>query len=176
MERTTDSSSFAALRTCALTFACVAAAVNAEAATPTTSIFAPASTPARLIVDLSMFVLAVTGVIFVVVCSLLVYAVVKFRAKRARCRPRAAAGLRQHSDRAGVDGHSDPDRGGAVPGDGARDSRDPGCANSRRAPSRSRVIGHQFWWEYPLPAAGHRHGERAARAGERSRPSPTRRS
>src|SRR5262249_57554676 len=47
------------------------------------NIFVPASTPARAIVDLSTFVLAITGLIFVVVASLLVYAVVKFRATPA---------------------------------------------------------------------------------------------
>ena len=44
-----------------------------------TNIFAPISTPADTIFGLSMFVLAVTGAIFVVVFSLLVYAAVKFR-------------------------------------------------------------------------------------------------
>jgi cytochrome c oxidase subunit 2 len=43
------------------------------------SIFSPASTPADSIYHLSLFVLAITGVIFVVVFSLLVYAAVKFR-------------------------------------------------------------------------------------------------
>jgi cytochrome c oxidase subunit II len=43
------------------------------------NIFSPSSTPADSIYHLSLFVLAVTGVIFVVVFSLLVYAVIKFR-------------------------------------------------------------------------------------------------
>jgi len=46
-----------------------------------TSIFAPASTPAQEIFGLSMFVLAVTAIIFLVVCALLAFAVVKFRAR-----------------------------------------------------------------------------------------------
>ena len=46
-----------------------------------TSIFAPASTPAQQIFGLSMFVLAVTAIIFLVVCALLAFAVVKFRAR-----------------------------------------------------------------------------------------------
>src|SRR5712692_10139179 len=46
-----------------------------------TSIFAPVSTPARSIFGLSIFVLAVTAAIFVVVFALLVYTVVKFRKK-----------------------------------------------------------------------------------------------
>jgi cytochrome c oxidase subunit 2 len=45
----------------------------------TTSIFAPASTPAHSIVRLSVLVLAITGVIFVVVFSLIMYAIVRFR-------------------------------------------------------------------------------------------------
>ena len=44
-----------------------------------TNIFAPVSTPADSIVGLSVFVLGVTAVIFVVVFSLLVYSVVKYR-------------------------------------------------------------------------------------------------
>ena len=46
-----------------------------------TNIFAPASTPAKSIADLSVFVLVVTGIIFVVVFALLVYSVVKFRGR-----------------------------------------------------------------------------------------------
>jgi cytochrome c oxidase subunit 2 len=46
-----------------------------------TNIFAPASTPADLIFGLSIFVLVTVAAIFVVVLSLLVYAVVKFRSK-----------------------------------------------------------------------------------------------
>jgi cytochrome c oxidase subunit 2 len=47
-----------------------------------TSIFAPASTPADSIFDLSMFVLAVTAAIFATVFALLVYAVVQFRREK----------------------------------------------------------------------------------------------
>jgi cytochrome c oxidase subunit 2 len=47
-----------------------------------TSIFAPASTPAKSIFGLSLFVLVITGIIFVVVGSLLAYAVVKFRKRK----------------------------------------------------------------------------------------------
>ena len=46
-----------------------------------TNIFAPASTPANLVHHLSLFVLAVTGLIFAVVFTLLVYAVIKFRGR-----------------------------------------------------------------------------------------------
>src|SRR5262245_38858036 len=44
-----------------------------------TNIFSPETTPGHSIVDLSMFVLSITGIIFVVVVSLLVYVLVKFR-------------------------------------------------------------------------------------------------
>src|ERR1700688_3150291 len=57
------------------------------AATPqdnsVTSIFDSHSTPADSIRHLSLFVLSVTGLIFVVVFSLLSYAVVKFRSRAA---------------------------------------------------------------------------------------------
>src|ERR1700751_1159633 len=46
-----------------------------------TNIFAPASTPAKSIADLSVFVLVVTGIIFIVVFTLLVYSVVTFRGR-----------------------------------------------------------------------------------------------
>jgi cytochrome c oxidase subunit II len=46
-----------------------------------TNIFAPASTPAKSIADLSIFVLVITGIIFVVVFVLLVYSVIKFRGR-----------------------------------------------------------------------------------------------
>src|SRR5271155_5031194 len=49
---------------------------------PIPNIFEPHSTPADALLGLSNFVLAITGTIFVVVGSLLVYAVVKFRGKK----------------------------------------------------------------------------------------------
>ncbi len=45
------------------------------------NIFAPESTPARSILDLSRFVLGITGVIFIIVATLLIYAIVTFRAR-----------------------------------------------------------------------------------------------
>jgi len=69
----------------AFLFWCVALAAAQPARSPlsSTNIFAPASTPAKTIFGLSVFVLAVTGVIFVVVFTLLAYSVVKFRGKAA---------------------------------------------------------------------------------------------
>jgi cytochrome c oxidase subunit II len=48
---------------------------------PVPSIFEPHSTPADSIRHLSHFVLGITGLIFVVVCGLLIYALVKFRGR-----------------------------------------------------------------------------------------------
>jgi cytochrome c oxidase subunit II len=58
-------------------------AAEPAASTGLTSIFAAESTPAKSIFHLSMFVLAITAIIFVVVFTLLVYSVVKFRARTA---------------------------------------------------------------------------------------------
>jgi cytochrome c oxidase subunit 2 len=46
-----------------------------------TNIFVPASTPAKSIANLSVFVLVITGIIFAVVFALLFYSIVKFRAR-----------------------------------------------------------------------------------------------
>ena len=59
-----------------------AAADPAQPALSPTNIFAPISTPADSIFGLSMFVLGVSAAIFIVVFSLLAYAVLKFRAKQ----------------------------------------------------------------------------------------------
>ncbi|MCP6756195.1 hypothetical protein NL533_31710, partial [Klebsiella pneumoniae] len=58
-------------------------AIAADAPSSSTNIFAPASTPAHTIFGLSLFVLGLMGLIFVVVGTLLAYAVVKFRARDA---------------------------------------------------------------------------------------------
>jgi cytochrome c oxidase subunit 2 len=50
-----------------------------QVANPIPSIFKPHSTPAESIYHLSFFVLAITGLIFLIVFSLLAYVVVKFR-------------------------------------------------------------------------------------------------
>src|SRR5467141_3909836 len=60
----------------------VASADSSGRSLSPTNIFAPVSTPAHSIFGLSLFVLAVTGGIFVIVFSLLVYCVVRF-GKRA---------------------------------------------------------------------------------------------
>jgi len=117
------------------------------------SIFAPESTPAASIVDLSMFVLGITGLIFVVVSSLLVYAVVKFRVTPA------------NADRepAQVYGSTQIELAWTIIPvlivvvlfaatarviHAIQDAPKPPTA------VEVTVIGHQFWWEYRYPALG----------------------
>jgi len=117
------------------------------------SIFAPASTPAQSIVDLSMFVLGITAVIFIVVATLLVYAIVKFRATPA------------NADRepAQVYGSTQIELAWTIIPvlivivlfaatarviHAIQDAPKPPTA------LEVTVIGHQFWWEYRYPAFG----------------------
>src|ERR1700731_4576068 len=118
-----------------------------------TNIFAPVSTPAKSIFGLSMFVLAVTAAIFVVVFPLLAYSVVKFR------------------KRANDDGREPPQVYGSnqveiawtvIPvlvvltllAATARVIAD--VQNAARSANAIEVtaIGHQFWWEFRYPALG----------------------
>jgi cytochrome c oxidase subunit II len=116
-----------------------------------TNIFAPASTPAQSIFDLSLFVLMVTAAIFVIVFSLLAYAVVKFRKKGAR------------------DGHEPAQVYGSTQVELAwtiipilivmvlflASARVIASIQNTARPSNAlevTVIGHQFWWEYRYPS------------------------
>ena len=125
----------------------------AAPSTTLTSIFAPESTPARTIFDLSLFVLAITGMIFVVVGTLLVYAVVKFRASAA------------NADRepAQVYGSNQIELAWTIIPvlivvvlflatarviHGIQDAPKPATALDVTA------IGHQFWWEFRYPKLG----------------------
>jgi cytochrome c oxidase subunit 2 len=117
------------------------------------NIFAPQSTPASAIVDFSMIVLSITGLIFVVVASLLVYAVIKFRVTPA------------NADRepAQVYGSTQIELAWTVVPvlivvvlfaatarviHAIQDAPKPPTA------IEVTVIGHQFWWEYRYPALG----------------------
>jgi cytochrome c oxidase subunit II len=74
----------AALLVCFLLFSAInASRICAQGPQSTPSILAPASTPAREILGLSLFVLLITGAIFVSVAGLLVFVIVKFRARGA---------------------------------------------------------------------------------------------
>jgi len=134
---------------------CCSAAAFADAASPfsPTNIFAPASTPAKSIFGLSLFVLAVTGAIFLVVFILLLYSVVKFR--------------RRKND----DGREPPQVYGSNQVELAwtivpilivvalfmGTARVIAIVQKASAPSNAiavTAIGHQFWWEYRYPALG----------------------
>ena len=118
-----------------------------------TSIFAPASTPAKSIVDLSFFVLTITGIIFVVVAALLVYAVVKFRGRAADAgkEPPQVYGSTQIEVAWTV-----------VPilvvvilvAATARVIHAIQDAPQPPSALEVTVIGHQFWWEYHYPQLG----------------------
>ena len=124
---------------------------GAELPSSPTNIFAPASTPADTIFGLSLFVLAVTATIFVVVFSLLAYAVLKFR------------------KRPDDDGREPPQVYGSNQVELAWTvipvlvvlalfmTTGRVIASIQRAvPPRNTieviVTGHQFWWEYRYPA------------------------
>jgi len=126
------------------------------AADPTstaTNIFAPQSTPARSILHLSAFVLAITGIIFVVVFTLLVYAIAKFRARSANT----------NSEPAQVYGSTQIELAWTIIPvlivvvlfmatarviHAMQDAPEPTNA------VKVTVIGHQFWWEYRYPELG----------------------
>jgi len=134
----------------ALSLVCLAAAGRAD---NSTSIFAPAATPAHAIFGLSMFVLAVTGLIFVVVFTLLAYAVIKFRG-------RAGDGGREPAQ---VYGSTQIELAWTVIPvlivvvlflatarviHAIQDAPKPASAVDVT------VIGHQFWWEFRYPKLG----------------------
>ena len=137
------------------------------------SIFAPASTPAQSIVDLSMFVLSITAVIFVVVATLLVYSIVKFRAT-----PENAG-----REPAQVYGSTQIELAWTITPvlivlvlfaatarviHAIQDAPQPPTA------VEVTVIGHQFWWEYRYPALGVvTANELHIPVSEPSRPRPT---
>jgi cytochrome c oxidase subunit 2 len=128
-------------------------ALAASEPTNGTNIFAPASTPAKLVAHLSGFVLAITGIIFAVVFTLLVYSVIKFR------------------EQAGDAGHEPPQVYGSTQIELAwtiiptlivvvlflatarvihavQDAPQPPGAVEVTA------IGHQYWWEFRYPKLG----------------------
>jgi cytochrome c oxidase subunit 2 len=116
-----------------------------------TNIFAPVSTPAQSIFDLSRFVLIVTGAIFLVVFTLLAYAVVKFRKRSVN------------------DGREPAQVYGSLQVELAwtvipilivmtlflAAARVIASIQNIARPGNAieiTVIGHQFWWEYRYPS------------------------
>jgi cytochrome c oxidase subunit 2 len=136
-----------------LVWSCEAATAFGETTPSPTNIFAPVSTPAKSIFGLSLFVLAATGAIFLVVFILLLYSVVKFRKRK------------------NDDGREPPQVYGSNQVElawtvvpvlvvvalfmaTARVIAD--VQKSARPDNAIEVtaIGHQFWWEYRYPALG----------------------
>jgi cytochrome c oxidase subunit II len=124
-----------------------------QASNPVPSIFEPHSTPADSIFHLSTFVLGITGLIFLVVFTLLTYAIVKFRDK-------AGEDLREPAQ---VYGSTQIELAWTVIPilivvvlflatarviHAIQDAPKPADALDVT------VIGHQFWWEYRYPALG----------------------
>ncbi len=138
-----------------------------------TNIFAPASTPAQSILDFSIFVLTITGLIFLVVCGLLIYAIVKFRAR----------GTDADREPAQVYGSTQIELAWTIIPvlivvvlftatarviHAIQDAPKPPTA------LEVTVIGHQFWWEYRYPALGIvTANELHVPVSDRSRPRPT---
>jgi cytochrome c oxidase subunit II len=120
---------------------------------PPSSIFSPVSTPASEINTVAFFALAITGAIFLIVASLILYSAVRFRARE------------------GTDQREPPQVYGSNPIEFAWTTvptiivfvlilitartiytvqaaqRPPGAINVR-------VIGHQWWWEFQYPDLG----------------------
>ncbi len=116
-----------------------------------TNIFAPASTPAQSIFDLSIFVMEVTAAIFVVVFSLLAYAVVKFRRRRST----------DAREPVQIYGSSQLELAWTVIPVlivvvlFLAAARVIASIQNAAQPSNAiqvTVIGHQFWWEYRYPS------------------------
>jgi cytochrome c oxidase subunit 2 len=118
-----------------------------------TSIFEPASVPAEAIVDYTMLVLAICGAIFVVVASLIVIAIVRFRV------------------RPGDDGREPPQIYGGFRIElawtvvpvlivvvlGLVTARTIYALQKDEAPPGALeivAIGHQWWWEFTYPEYG----------------------
>jgi cytochrome c oxidase subunit II len=139
-----------------VTFCGAALVISASTVQPylsPTNIFAPISTPAQSIFDLSLFVLEVTGAIFAVVFALLVYAVIKFRKKRTT----------EGREPAQVYGSSQLELAWTVIPvlivvvlflASARVIASIQNADRPRNAIEVTVVGHQYWWEYRYPSLG----------------------
>ena len=115
------------------------------------SIFDARSTPAESILQLSHFVLVVTGLIFLVVFGLLGYALVKFRGRRADQEPAQLYGSTQIE----VAWTVVPVLIVAVLF-AATAQMIHAIQDAPKPPEAVEVtaIGHQFWWEFRYPAFG----------------------
>jgi cytochrome c oxidase subunit 2 len=125
----------------------------AEGPQSTPSIFAPASTPATEIHHLSLFVLEITGAIFVVVASLLTYVIIRFRARPGD----------DESEPAQVYGSNQVELAWTVIPvlivvvlflTTARVIFAIQDAPKPEAALEVTTVGHQFWWEFRYPKQG----------------------
>ena len=131
-------------------FASLALAQAADGSLSPTNIFAPASASARSIFELSLFVLAVTAVVFLVVFGLLAYCVVRFRKRTDD----------NGHEPAQVYGSNQVELAWTVIPilivvtlflATARVIADIQNAKRPGSPIEVIAIGHQFWWEYRFP-------------------------
>jgi len=118
-----------------------------------TNIFAPESTPAHSIFKLSIFVLTITGIIFVVVFSLLVYSLVRFRSTPAN----------DDHEPAQVYGSNQIEMAWTIIPilivvvlfmASARVIHAVQDAPKPESAVEVTAIGHQFWWEFRYPKLG----------------------
>jgi cytochrome c oxidase subunit 2 len=137
---------------CLLT-TCLAYQCLAEGPASVPNIFKPASTPADSINRLSLFVLTVTGLIFAVVFTLLVYAVAKFRHRAGR----------DEREPAQVYGSNQMELAWTVIPvlivlvlffATARVIESVQDAVAPPGTVEVTAIGHQYWWEFRYPAFG----------------------
>jgi cytochrome c oxidase subunit II len=152
----------------------IVAAPMALAMTPTnTSIFSPASTPAKSIYDLSLFVLAITGTIFVVVAGLLAFIIFRFRERRED----------DDVEPAQIYGSTQVELAWTVIPvlivitlflTTARIIYAIQDAPKPKAALDVTVVGHQFWWEFNYPKLGiHAVNEMHVPVSNSQTPTPT---
>ncbi|MGB7133928.1 MAG: cytochrome c oxidase subunit II [Acidobacteriaceae bacterium] len=134
-------------------FAVCAAPAWADLPQRTPSIFAPASTPAHAIFQLSLFVLSITGGIFVVVAGLLAWALIRYRARAGD----------ENSEPAQIYGSIQVELAWTVIPIlivvvlFLTTARIIFAIQDAPAPKDAldvTVIGHQYWWEFRYPKLG----------------------
>lgn len=127
----------------------------AEGPKSTPSVFSPASTPASEIYHLSFFVLEITGAIFVTVAGLLIYVIIRFRAREGDDD--------DASEPAQIYGSTQVELAWTVIPvlivvvlflTTARVIFAIQDAPQPQAALDITVVGHQFWWEYRYPKQG----------------------
>jgi cytochrome c oxidase subunit II len=132
-------------------FLCSAALAEGPLSSP--SIFAPASTPATEIYGLSLFVLKITGAIFLVVASLLTYVIFRFRSR----------GVEDGREPAQIYGSTQVELAWTVIPvlivvvlflTTARMIFAIQDAPRPQSALDVTVVGHQFWWEFRYPQQG----------------------